>query len=166
MSVPDFATTIGLMIGLGVGIDYALFIVTRYREALREGFDPESATIVALDTAGRSVIFAGATVVVSLLGLLLIGLAFITGLGVGAALTVSIVVMSSVTLLPAMLGIVQERVNITRRAGMAGAVLIALGLLFLGLGLGPVPLAMAAGLTVIILLAGVPAICPGRGTTY
>ena len=153
MSVPDFATTIGLMIGLGVGIDYALFIVTRYREALRDGFDPESATIVALDTAGRSVIFAGATVVVSLLGLLLIGLAFITGLGVGAALTVSIVVMSSVTLLPAMLGIVQERVNITRRAGMAGAVLIALGLLFLGLGLGPVPLAMAAGLTVIILLA-------------
>lgn len=153
MSVPDFATTIGLMIGLGVGIDYALFIVTRYREALRDGFDPEGATIVALDTAGRSVIFAGATVVVSLLGLLLIGLAFIAGLGVGAALTVAVVVMSSVTLLPAMLGIVQERVNITRRAGMAGAVLIALGLLALGLGQGPFFLGIAAALTVVILLA-------------
>ena len=70
-TVPDFATTIGLMIGLGVGIDYALFIVNRYRESLRQGFDTEGATMVALDTAGRSVVFAGATVVVSLLGLLL-----------------------------------------------------------------------------------------------
>jgi len=153
LSVPDFATTIGLMIGLGVGIDYALFIVTRYREALREGFDPEGATIVALDTAGRSVIFAGATVVVSLLGLLLIGLSFITGLGIGAALTVSIVVTSSVTLLPAVLGLVQERVNITRRAGMAGAVLMALGLLALGLGQGPLFLGVGAALTIVILLA-------------
>lgn len=153
ISVPDFATTIGLMIGLGVGIDYALFIVTRYREALREGFDPEGATIVALDTAGRSVIFAGATVVVSLLGLLLIGLSFIAGLGVGAALTVAVVVASSITLLPAALGLVQERVNITRRAGMAGALLIGFGLLVLGLGQGPFFLGIAAALTIVILLA-------------
>jgi len=153
MSVPDFAVTIGLMIGLGVGIDYALFIVTRYREALREGFDAEGATVVALDTAGRSVIFAGATVVVSLLGLLLIGLSFVSGMGIGAALTVTVVMASSITLLPAALGLVQERVNITRRAGMAGAVLMAIGLLALGLGQGPILLAIGLGLTIVILLA-------------
>lgn len=153
IAIPDFATTIGLMIGLGVGIDYALFIVTRYREALRDGFGPEEATVVALDTAGRSVIFAGATVVVSLLGLLLIGLSFITGLGIGAAMTVAIVVLASVTLLPAALGLVRERINITRRAGMIGAALISLGLLALGLGQGPLLLAAALGLTVIVLLA-------------
>ena len=70
MTVPDFAPAIGIMIGLGVGIDYALFIITRYRDALGKGLASEQAMVVALDSAGRSVIFAGATVVVSLLGML------------------------------------------------------------------------------------------------
>ncbi len=153
-TVPEFATSIGLMIGLGVGIDYALFIVTRYREGLHQGFDPRTATAVALDTAGRSVIFAGATVVVSLLGLLLIGLAFITGLGIAAASTVAVVMIASVTLLPAALGLVQGRVELTRYRGMAAATLVAFALLGLGLGLDPltvtVPLLVLAVATMII----------------
>ncbi|MEL7210138.1 MAG: MMPL family transporter, partial [Actinomycetota bacterium] len=95
-SMPEFATTIGAMIGLGVGIDYALFIVTRYREALAEGRPSEEALLVAMDTAGRAVVFAGVTVVVSLLGLLIIGLSFVTGLGVAAAVTVLCTMAASV----------------------------------------------------------------------
>ncbi len=155
VGIPDFATTIGLMIGLGVGIDYALFIVTRYREALAQGFGPEDATAVALDTAGRAVVFAGATVVVSLLGLLLIGLGFITGLGIGAATTVAIVMASSITLLPAALGIVRERVNLTRYRGMAASVLISLALLMLGLGLDPLLTSLPlVGLAIAVMVVG------------
>ena len=73
-TIPEFAPLIGVMIGLGVGIDYALFIITRYRELTRAGATPEQATIGAMDTAGRAVVFAGITVVLSLLGMLLIGL--------------------------------------------------------------------------------------------
>ena len=76
------------MIGIGVGIDYALFIVTRYREALHDGARPEAAVVHAIDTSGRAVLFAGSTVVISLLGLFLIGLRFIHGLAVGASLAV------------------------------------------------------------------------------
>lgn len=155
MGIPDFATTIGLMIGLGVGIDYALFIITRYREALAQGFEPEDATAVALDTAGRAVIFAGATVVVSLLGLLLIGLGFITGLGIGASLTVAVVMCTSITLLPASLGIVQRRVNLTRYRGLGASVLISLALLCVGLGLNPATTALPLFvLAIITLIAG------------
>jgi len=155
IGIPDFATTIGLMIGLGVGIDYALFIVTRYREALVQGFEPEDATAVALDTAGRAVIFAGATVVVSLLGLLLIGLGFITGLGIGASLTVAIVMATSITLLPAALGIVRRRVNLTRYRGLAASVLISLALLAFGLGLDPATVsAPLVGLAALVMIVG------------
>lgn len=151
-TVPEFATTIGVMIGLGVGIDYALFIVNRYREALREGFDAEGATIVALDTAGRSVVFAGATVVVSLLGLLLIGLDFISGLGYAAAATVLVVMLTSITLLPAALGLVRERVNVTRWRGMIAATLVAVALL--GLGLSIQPFLLALPLAIVVAVAG------------
>ncbi len=151
-TIPEFATTIGLMIGLGVGIDYALFIVTRYREALSDGFDPRGATVVALDTAGRSVVFAGATVVVSLLGLLLIGLDFITGLGYAASATVLMVMLTSVTLLPAALGLVQERVQVTRIRGMVAAGLVSLALL--GLGLSISPFLFALPLALVVLVAG------------
>ena len=80
LSIPDFATTVAVMLGLGVGIDYALFIVTRYRENLHKGASVEDAAVVAMDTAGRAVAFAGTTVVISLLGMVLMGLSFITGL--------------------------------------------------------------------------------------
>jgi len=99
------------MLGIGVGVDYALFIVTRYRQGLNDGLDPERATVLALDTAGRAVLFAGATVVISLCGLFLMGVDFIRGLGAGAAVTVLITMLASVTFVPALLGFVGHNID-------------------------------------------------------
>ena len=140
VSIPEFAPLIGIMIGLGVGIDYALFIVTRYRELTRYGATPLEATMGALDTAGRAVVFAGLTVVVSLLGMLLIGLEFVAGLGIAAATTVAVTLLASITLLPAALGLAHGRIEITRWRGLITAGFVALALLGLGLDL----LALAA----------------------
>ena len=85
LNMPDFTTQAVLMISIGVGIDYALFIVTRYREALESGRDPESAVVVALDTAGRAVLFAGSTVVIALLGLLVLNTETFRGVAIGTA---------------------------------------------------------------------------------
>jgi putative drug exporter of the RND superfamily len=104
LDVPSFAPQVTALIGIGVGIDYALFISTRYREGLHEGRDPENAVVHAIDTSGRAVLFAGGTVVISLLGLFLIGVSFIRGLAVGASLAVLFVMAAAVTLLPAVLG--------------------------------------------------------------
>jgi RND superfamily putative drug exporter len=104
MVMPEFTTQLAAMIGLGVGIDYALFIVTRYRQGLQDGLDPERSVMLALDTAGRAVLFAGATVVISLCGLFLMGVDFIRGLGAGAASTVLLMMIASVTFVPALLG--------------------------------------------------------------
>lgn len=153
ITIPEFATTLGLMVGLGVGIDYALFIINRYREGLRAGHSPEDATALAMDTAGRSVIFAGVTVVVSLLGLLLIGLAFVAGLGITAATTVAMVMLASATLLPASLGLMRDRAETTKWRGVLAAGFIALALLGLGLGFPPLMVAGAA-LAVLVLVIG------------
>ena len=150
--IPEFAPLIGIMIGLGVGIDYALFIITRYRELTRVGATPEQATVGAMDTAGRAVVFAGITVVLSLLGMLLIGLPFIAGLGIAAAATVAVTLLASITLLPALLAIAHDRLEVTRWRGliMAGFASITL----LGLGLGqPVLALFGAVLFVGTLLA-------------
>ena len=157
-TVPDFATTIGAMIGLGVGIDYALFIVTRYREGLDAGESPLDATKSAMDTAGRAVIFAGLTVVISLLGLLIVGLAFMTGLAIGAAATVAVTMLASVTLLPALLGFVRERVEVTRWRALVAAGLVSVA--FLGIGLGVPLLMLAAPLAIVVYVVGrfVPAL--------
>ena len=152
VTVPEFAPTIGVMIGIGVGIDYALFIITRYREWLHQGMSPEDATAAALDSAGRAVIFAGATVVVSLLGLLLIGLPFVAGLGLAAAITVTVVMAGSVTLLPAMIGLLGERITTTRFRGVAASALIAVGLL--GFGTGFSLLLVGVPLAAVVLVAG------------
>ena len=151
ISVPDFAVTLGAMIGLGVGIDYALFIVTRYREGLKTGQTPEEATVTALDTAGRAVVFAGFTVVISLLGMYIMGLAFINGLATGAAITVLITMIASVTLLPAFLGFAQHKVEVTRWRGILAAGFVAIALL--GVGLGIQPLLVGAPIAAIILIA-------------
>jgi RND superfamily putative drug exporter len=111
LSTPDFATQVAVMIGLGVGIDYALFIVTRYRAALARGANPEAAVVEAMTTAGRAVVFAGCTVVVSLLGMLVMGLSFLYGLAVGTSLAVAIAVAAATTLLPALLGFVGYNIN-------------------------------------------------------
>jgi RND superfamily putative drug exporter len=138
ITIPDFATTLGAMIGLGVGIDYALFIVTRYREGTRAGLDGRTATVTAIDTAGRAVVFAGATVVISLLGMFVMGLAFINGLATGAAVTVAVTMVASVTLLPALIGFAGSRVETTRWRGliMAGAASFAV----FGFGIGVRPM--------------------------
>src|SRR5260221_4105131 len=99
------------MIGIGVGIDYALFISTRYREALHEGHSPEASVVHALDTSGRAVLFAGGTVVISLLGLFLIGVSFIPGLAIGASLAVLLVMLAAVPLLPAILAFVRYTID-------------------------------------------------------
>jgi RND superfamily putative drug exporter len=109
--VPSFAPQVTAMIGIGVGIDYALFIVTRYRGALHEGRSPRDAVVHAINTSGRAVLFAGCTVVISLLGLFVVGLSFIRGMATGAALAVLIVMLASVTLLPAVLGFVGHTID-------------------------------------------------------
>ena len=152
LSIPEFAATIGAMIGIGVGIDYALFIVTRYRDGLAEEGGVEPSAYLAFDTAGRAVIFAGLTVVISLLGMLLMGLPFITGLAVSAALTVTATMIASVTLLPALMGFVRDRIEVTRWRGLVAAGLVAVALL--GLGLGFRPLLLGVPLAGVVLLAG------------
>jgi RND superfamily putative drug exporter len=100
-----------IMLGVGVGIDYALFIVTRYREALAGGDGPARAVEVAIATAGRAVLFAGTTVVVSVLGLLVVGLDVNRALGIAAASGVAMTMLASVTLLPAVLGFVGGHID-------------------------------------------------------
>ena len=109
--VPSFAPQVAAMIGIGVGIDYALFISTRYRETLHHGATPEQAVIHAMDTSGRAVLFAGGTVVISLMGMFLIGVAFIRGVAIGASAAVLLVLAASVTLLPAVLGYVGHTID-------------------------------------------------------
>ncbi len=104
VTTPIFAPEIMAMIGLGVGIDYALFVVTRYRQGLAEGRDPRGAVAVSLATSGRAVVFAGTTVILSLLGLFLLQLPFMRGLAIGAISAVVLVMLAATTLLPAMLG--------------------------------------------------------------
>lgn len=109
MTVADFAPMLGMLIGLGVGIDYALFIVTRHRKALRRGLSVADAVTHAVSTTGRAVVFAGATVCIALLGMLILRLNFLNGVAVAASLTVVLTVAASVTLLPALLSFIGMR---------------------------------------------------------
>jgi putative drug exporter of the RND superfamily len=114
LDVPDFTDQLAAMIGIGVGIDYALFIVTRHRHALHEGKTPEEATVEAITTSGRAVLFAGCTVVISLLGMMLMGVAFVRGLALGAVAAVLMTMLASVTLLPAILGFAGSHIESKR----------------------------------------------------
>jgi RND superfamily putative drug exporter len=152
LPVPDFAPFVGIMIGLGVGIDYALLIVTRYREQLHHGHTIPESIQVAIDTAGRSVLFAGGTVVISLLGMLLMGIGFVQGLAVSAAATVALTVAASVTLLPALLGFAGDMVERTRWRGLLAAGFIAVALV--GVGLEITPLLVGLPVAGIVLIAG------------
>ena len=162
VTIPEFAPLIGIMIGLGVGIDYALFIITRYRELTRAGATSEQATVGAMDTAGRAVVFAGITVVLSLLGMLLIGLKFVAGLGIAAAATVALTLLASITLLPALLALAGDRIEVTRWRGLISAGFAALALL--GLGLKLPALAVAGGVLFVGTLLASLAVKPLRGT--
>jgi putative drug exporter of the RND superfamily len=106
---PGFSAIIAALIGLGVGVDYALFIVTRFRTELQEGKQPGDAIVTAMRTAGRSVLTAGTTVVIGMLGLLVLRQALLNGVAIAAATTVAMTVLASLTLLPALLGFTGTR---------------------------------------------------------
>jgi putative drug exporter of the RND superfamily len=111
LSVPEPTTQVAAMIGIGVGIDYALLIVTRYRTGLHNGLEPSQAVLMAMDTSGRAVVVAGLTVGISLLGMFFLNLDFIRSLAIGALLAVLMTMLAAITLLPAMLGFVGGKID-------------------------------------------------------
>jgi len=111
ITTPDFTLQVASMVGIGVGIDYALFIVTRYRRSRQLGMSGEVAIMDAYATAGRAVAFAGCTVMVSLLGMFLMGLPFLYGLAVGTSSAVLVAVLAALTLLPALLGFAGDKLD-------------------------------------------------------
>ncbi len=104
IDIATFSNELALLIGLGVGVDYALFIVTRYRQALLRGRSREEAVVESLDTSGRAVLFAGLIVCIAMLGMFALGVSFLYGVAVAAAVTVAFTVLAALTLLPALLG--------------------------------------------------------------
>lgn len=108
--IPEFAPLLGSLIGLGVGIDYALFIVTRHRKGILRGQNPEESAVTALNTSGRAVLFAGGTVVIALAGMLVMRLSFLNGVVIATSVTVIISVLAATTLLPALFGLLGPRV--------------------------------------------------------
>ncbi|MGW1594335.1 MMPL family transporter [Streptomyces sp. NPDC002343] len=120
VTLSDTTLTLGSLIGLGVGIDYALFIVNRHRTNLMAGMGVGESIAKSLDTSGRAVIFAGLTVVVALLGMLTLNVGIINGMAVGAAVTVVLTVLAAITLLPALLGLIGPRI-LSRRQRRAQA---------------------------------------------
>jgi len=111
IDVPDWTTAVSGLIGIGVGIDYSLLVLTRFRSALNEGKDRRDAVVEAVTTAGRSVIIAGATVVLAVLGLILTGLSYMFGVAISASLAVLVVMSAAVTLLPALLSYLGPKVD-------------------------------------------------------
>ncbi|WP_137992922.1 MMPL family transporter [Streptomyces vilmorinianum] len=109
--VADFTPPVMMLVGLGVGIDYALLIFSRYRGELLQGAEPEQATRTSLDAAGRTVFFAGCTVIIALMGLVALGLGSLQGVALAVALTVLVTMAASLTLLPALLGIFGRRIQ-------------------------------------------------------
>ncbi|TCM45765.1 MMPL family transporter [Kribbella sp. VKM Ac-2568] len=110
-TIPSYTAPVMMLVGLGVGIDYALLIFSRYRSELLKGADRPKAGRIALDTAGRSVLFAGCTVVIALLGLLALGLGSLQGLALGVTVTVLMTMLAAVTLLPALLALFGKRIE-------------------------------------------------------
>jgi RND superfamily putative drug exporter len=111
LNVPDWTTAVSGLIGIGVGIDYALLVLTRFRTAMQAGKDRHDAVVEAVTTAGRSVLIAGSTVVIAVLGLFLTGLPYMYGVAISASLAVLVVMLAAVTLLPALLSYLGPRVD-------------------------------------------------------
>jgi putative drug exporter of the RND superfamily len=122
LQMPDFSAELTVLIGLGVGVDYALFIVTRHRQGLRSGQEVESSIVTAVNTSGRAVLFAGITVCIALLGMFALGVSLLNGLAVAAAIGVACTMLAALTLLPALLG--GQRVIKEFGLGLAGGVLV------------------------------------------
>jgi len=111
VTTPDWAVQASIMIGLGVGIDYALLVLTRYRAATRAGSSPRAATAGAMSTAGHCALVAGGTVVIALMGLVLMRLPYLNGVALGSSLAVLVVMAATATLLPALIGLPHERID-------------------------------------------------------
>src|SRR5829696_3945400 len=111
VDVPDWTTAVAGLIGIGVGLDYSLLVLTRFRSALRDGKDRHDAVVESVTTAGRSVIIAGCTVVIAVLGLILTGLPYMYGVAISASMAVLVVMLAAVTLLPALLSYLGPKVD-------------------------------------------------------
>ena len=118
LDTPDFASQLAALLGLGVGVDYALFIVTRYRQGILRGLAREDAIVESLDTSGRAVLFAGIIVCIAMLGMFALGVSFLYGVAVAASIAVAFTVLASLTLLPALLGFF-GRFILRRTCGLA-----------------------------------------------
>jgi putative drug exporter of the RND superfamily len=116
--VPEWAPSVASLIGIGVGIDYALLILTRFRAALHRGADRREAVVEAVSTAGRSVLVAGTTVVIAVLGLFVMGASYMNGVALAASLSVLVVMAAALTLLPAVLAFAGPRVDRLRIPGL------------------------------------------------
>ncbi|MEJ7799051.1 MAG: MMPL family transporter [Ilumatobacter sp.] len=170
IAIPSWAPQMGSMIGLGVGIDYALFLVTRHREFLATGMTVTEAAGRAVATAGQAVVFAGGTVVIAILGLAVAGVPFMTAAGVATSVIVLIVVVASVTLLPALLGLSGHWINrlgIHRRHAASDGV--SAGWARWGRHVSRHALSYAVGVTVLLLALTAPVLAlqlgfPDEGT--
>ncbi len=127
VDVPDWSTALAMMMGIGIGIDYVLLMVTRFREWRAAGLDPEAATAATLDTAGRSVMVAGGTVVVSMFGLFAMGLSFMRGAALVTIVGVLVVMAAALTLFPALLGYLGRRIDRLRVLPRRRSVEVAVG---------------------------------------
>jgi RND superfamily putative drug exporter len=167
MSVVFFAPDLGALIGLGVGIDYALFIVTRHRRGLQSGLTPQEAAVAAINTSGRAVLFAGSTVCIALLGLLVLGTSFLDGLAVAATLPVVCTVVAALTLLPALLRLFGMRVLSRRqRRALAAGTPAHAGLLERWAGtVQRRPGVLAAAATVVMLVLAIPVLSLRLGSS-
>src|SRR5919204_4255218 len=115
IDTPDFSTQLASLLGLGVGIDYALFIVTRFRESYRSGHDLQASIEAAMDTAGRAVLFAGMTVVIALLGMFVLGVTLLDAAALASALAVALTMLAALTMLPVLLSRFGERIGAQAR---------------------------------------------------
>jgi putative drug exporter of the RND superfamily len=149
-SMPDFTTSMVAMIGLGVGIDYALFIVQRFREGLDHGHSVDDSIVEAIDTSGRAVLFAGTAVLISLCGMFLMGMSFMNGLAIGAIAGVVLMMAVSLTLLPAFLAIFRRRVNDTSRAALVAVTVFIVGSIIGVVSSNPAPFLGALVLAVVV----------------
>jgi RND superfamily putative drug exporter len=170
LTMASFSSQLSLLIGLGVGVDYALFIVTRYRQEIMRGATPEDAAVNALDTSGRAVLFAGITVCIALLGMFALGVSFLYGVATAASIVVAFTVFAALTLLPAFLALFGKRVltGKQRRALAAGELAIsdespAWARWADILQKRPVVLALSA--TVLMLLLAAPALSMRLGSS-
>lgn len=161
LDVASFSSQLSLLIGLGVGVDYALFIVTRYRQGLKRGTPINQAIIDAVDTSGRAVLFAGLTVCIALMGMFTLGISFLYGVAIAASIAVLLTVLAALTLLPALLGffgahILRRKARRAHSGGRGVATDVSPRWTRWARSVRERPAIIAAAATVLLLLLAVP----------